>query len=107
MELKELTIEKQIEVLKEAKDSYIFFHDCGMCFFIQQSLENLLPCFVRYDELSFYIPTFTLSHLREAYDNNLVNMKYPNRTDYWWDKNDRDSRIAAFDFLINELESKL
>lgn len=122
MEIEELTIEQQIEVLKEAKGHYILnykpnydsnnryvtlYSNTGMCLSIRIALSSFFDINVGSGEISKLIPTFTLNHLIKAYDNNEIKMIRPTDTLYWWDKNDKDSRKAAFDFLIKELESKL
>lgn len=113
MELKELTIEKQIEALKYAKKDYIEYFsyisefNTGMCFSIRMALKKLFNINVSLENIYILIPTFTIDHLIDAYINKKVEMIAPSNNIYWWDKNDNKSRIAAFDFLINELESKL
>lgn len=94
-------MEKEIyELLVKAKEYYISrsFYRLGMCFFIREMAirEGLIEEFSNYTEVYDLIPEFNPAYLGGS-----------DETDYWWDLSDSESRIKAFDKLINLYAEKV
>lgn len=105
MSRKKLTIQEQINVLKDAKKILQTGSFSGMCVCIEQSLR-------KYDiktswYINCYIPTFTLNHICKLTKNTELYPKCLNKYWFWWNFGEIDIRSEVFDLLIKELEEKL
>ncbi len=83
-----------VKVLKEAKDLYLIGrrHNYGMCFYLEKVLKKYgYRPFLEYCDISDYIP---------KYNRKFCNANY-RKDSYWWDLYDVESRVKAFDKLIN------
>lgn len=69
----------------------------GMCFFIGKELSKHSVYDCNYDDIIKFIPEFN----PEFCEGNI------NKTWYWWHINDTESRIRAFDKLINLYKQKI
>lgn len=80
---------KKIEVLKQAKEIFLERKNIGMCYAI--TLVHWKYHKSMYPRFSENLPEFNREFL-----NPNSNPDNP----YWWDRNDVESRITAFDRLI-------
>ena len=97
-----LTNEDILCVLYTAKAQFIADRNTpnygiSMCFYIQQSLKSIFNIYVYYSKIKDIIPEF----IPETFG---VNIEYDF---YWWNVEDVDSRINAFDKLIEIYKNKL
>lgn len=92
--------EKIYEILVKAKRYYINWSmsPLGMCYFINRVAREagLIEKSGTYKEVHNLIPEFNPTYLEGS-----------GRTSYWWDLSDRESRIKAFDKLINLYAEKV
>lgn len=95
--------QKQIEVLKEAKQYYISKQCKGMCDSITSILQKIENKYMPYENIVRYIPTFNFEHILELTKGTELE---PKLFIYWWNKEDRTIRPKIFDILINELENQ-
>ena len=88
-----------LEILKKAKEYYTFkniSNVLGMCFRIHRVLLVEYHVDVSYGEIEYIIPEFNPDFLGGKI----------NSQNYWWNTFDGESRIAAFDTLINTYDKK-
>lgn len=84
-----------LKVLKEAKRRYANRPISGMCCSISVAFERLYRAYISYSDLPKIIEGFNFKYLGgEPYG-------------YWWPTTDVDSRLKAFDKLINDYEKKV
>lgn len=92
--------EKIYELLVRAKRYYINWDMSmfGMCFFIEKAAveAGLIENSKNYEGVYNLIPEFNPTYLGGS-----------NKVSYWWDISDRESRIKAFDKLINLYADKV
>lgn len=88
--------ERILEILKNAKNNYIcdiHRNKWGMCKFIDAEILHEERCNTNFCSCYAYIPQLIPEFNAEFLGGD------PRRV-YWWDKNDTESRIRAFDKLI-------
>lgn len=68
----------------------------GMCFYLQEAIDIIFNKYYHYDDLKHLIPEF----IPETFG---LNVEY---NKIWWDFDDIDSRINAFDKLIEIYKNK-
>lgn len=97
-----LTNEDILYVLYTAKAQFIADRNTpnygiGMCFYIQQSLKSIFNIYVYYSKIKSIIPEFVPKTFELNLENDLL---------WWWNAEDVDSRINAFDKLIEIYKNK-
>lgn len=111
MAIKRLPIEKQIEVLKKAKDSYVMDEVNnsssvrGMCYHIDNQLIDLglkTGCY----NLKPFIPSFSRTNMLRLAKRGLIEKPRKDGA-YFWTPFDKTIRPIVFDVLISELEKEL
>lgn len=80
---------KKVDMLREAKKTFLQRKDIGMCYALTLAYWNNYK--FTYPKFSENIPEFNRKFLNPDSDFN---------NPYWWDQNDIESRIKAFDKLI-------
>lgn len=97
-----------LEILKLAKEKYIQSHSSsynlndyhkaflGMCYFIDSAFCTKFKVTILYSDIEKVIPEFNPDFFETV----------PNKQNYWWNIFDQESRIKAFDILINIYEEK-
>lgn len=96
-----LTNEEVLCVLYTAKSKFITDRNSdnyayGMCFYLQISISFIFNIYLYYTEIKNIIPEFT----PETFG---LNVEYHG---LWWKIKDNDSRIKAFDKLIEIYKNK-
>lgn len=89
-------------VLYTAKAKFIvdrntYNYAFGMCFYIQTCINFIFDTYVYYSEIKNIIPEF----IPETFG---LNVEYNH---LWWNSEDIDSRIKAFDKLIEIYKNKI
>ena len=74
-------------------DSYML----GMCFYIQNCINFIFNTYICYTEIKNIIPEFA----PETFGSTV------NHNNFWWNVDDIDSRIKAFDKLIEIYKNKI
>ena len=97
-----LTNEDILCVLYTAKSKFITDRNThnyapNMCFYIQDAINIIFKTYIYYSKIKDIIPEF----IPETFG---VNIEYDS---YWWNVEDVDSRINAFDKLIEIYKNKL
>lgn len=69
----------------------------GMCFYIQTCINFIFNTYIYYSEIKYIIPEF----IPETFG---LNVEYNH---LWWDTEDINSRINAFDKLIEIYKNKI
>ena len=97
-----LTNEDILCVLYTAKSKFITDRNThnyafGMCFYIQNCINFIFDTYIYYSEIKHIIPEFVPKTFN-------INVEYNH---LWWDADDIDSRIKAFDKLIEIYKNKL
>lgn len=114
MARKKLTIQEQIDILKNVKHNinYNIIFPYGICFEIDKCLYLYGIKISNYKFIKCYIPTFTYKHVCEiTKDTDL----YPEKTEYntnglsnyWWNVNNCKIRKKVINLLIKELQTKI
>ena len=100
MEVKTLTTEEQIQVLKEARKRLLNKKDnfC-LCYRIKQALIKIYGEITLLNQIPDYIPLFRIDYAIE----------HANATCglFWWPKSNKTDRLAFLDWMISELEKQL
>lgn len=104
--MRKLTIQKQIDILKSAKEYYMDHSYNGMCYAINECLPDELKSIHDYDHLHKCIPSFKNNSLTIAGKKGLIPELRPLGF-YWWPPRDITIRPKVFDYLIENLEKKL
>jgi hypothetical protein len=101
-----LSIEQQIQLLKDVKSDIIKNGTTGLCLAITKRLyiDHAVELYsIDYDDLKFYIKGFSIANairLSKKY-----NFDKPSTTTiYWWECREITQRIKFLDSLILELE---
>ena len=100
MELKTLTTEEQIQVLKEARKRLLNEKDeLCLCYRIRQALVKIYGEITLLNEIQDYIPLFRIDYAIE----------HAKATCglFWWPKRNKKNRLAFLDWMISELEKQL
>ena len=89
-------------VLYTAKSKFItdrntYNHAFGMCFYIQDCISYIFKIYVYYSKIKNIIPEF----VPETFGLNVED------NHFWWNIDDIDSRIKAFDILIEIYKNKI
>lgn len=100
MELKTLTTEEQIRVLKEARKRVLNKKEnLCLCYRIKQALIKIYGETIFLNEIQNYIPLFridyAIEHAKATYGL------------FWWPKSNKKNRLAFLDWMISELEKQL
>lgn len=116
MSRRKLSLEVQLDILKDAKNRYKFGEinkpeyllNFGMCFYIDKALYKQTSISMSfYGNLKYYLPTFSLMHIAKITKGTDL---YPTTfllKEYWWNEKEIDVRLKVFDLLINELEKQI
>ena len=80
---------KKIDLIKEAKEIFLKRKDIGMCYALTLAYWNNHKSM--YPKLSENLPEFNRKFL---------NPESNSDNPFWWNRNDKESRIKAFDKLI-------
>lgn len=97
----------QIKVLKHAIDNYYTeLYTFGLCFRIYSSTKELTGNEAFTDsDLKKYIPTFTRENCTRLAEKYGFEKPHPTNM-YWWDRFDKEPRLACLNALLQELEQK-
>lgn len=83
--------------VKFIADRNTFGYPFGMCFYIQNCISFIFNTHIYYDEIKNIIPEFIPETFGLTINNN----------NHWWNINDINSRIKAFDKLIEIYKNKI
>jgi hypothetical protein len=114
---KELTKKQKIDVLNQAKLSLLktaeyHGYSNGLCFEIRRALQvifgaQIINSINEDRKIRYFIPEFTMENARRiSVKYNLYIEEFRTSKDYWWSRNDIDSREKFLDLLIKTIEEK-
>ena len=100
MEVKTLTTEEQIQVLKEVRKRLLNrIFDLGLCDMFRSKLFEIYGITTSFHEIPNYIPLFrmdyAIKHAKATYGL------------FWWPQSNKTDRLAFLDWMISELEKQL
>lgn len=102
MELKTLTTEEQIQVIKEARKRVLNKkNNFCLCYMLKQALIKIYGKITLLNEIQNYIPLFTKENAIK------FAQAKPDYSGFWWKRYNYKDRLAFLDWMISELEKQL